>query len=566
MAQDYRTLKLEVLAETKQFVAGMNNANKETQTFGDKLGDFGKKAAAAFAVVGAAAGAMAVKIGKEAIAAASDLAETTSKVSVIFETASKDIEDFAETAAASLGQTRTQAMNAAATFATFGKSAGLTGKELSGFSIEFVKLASDLASFNNTDIDQAINALGAALRGESEPIRAYGVLLNDATLKAKAMEMGLYSGKGALDAQTKVLAAHKVILDQTRDAQGDFARTADGLANSQRILSARIEETKIILGEALLPIALAVTKFFNETMVPVLEKVAGLFSGGEGAGITDKVKELVTQIGDFLMPIIDALKGAFDRVSEAITSNKGNFEALATALKNIYDFSMTYLIPIIKDNLVNAITGIGIAFSTVLKVVTPIIGTISKLISGIVTVVDNAVKAIIKLVNIAIDAVNKVIAAYNKIPGLPNINPISKVGVPSGSNTVPESSRPSINLPGFSGSGKPEPDAMVEPDNKPAKPDEGQKPEDIKLPNKDGVFDPGRFRQAEERLGKVIDGVFDPGSFRRGEEKDRVTINVSGAIDPQSTARQIAEILNSEAAVSGSFRSLGINRFSTRAE
>ena len=108
-------------------------------------------------------------------------------------------------------------MNAAATFGIFGKSAGLAGEELTSFSTEFVTLASDLASFNNTSVDQAITALGAALRGESEPIRAFGVLLNDATLKAKAMEMGIYSGSGTLTAQQKVLAAHKVILEQTTD-------------------------------------------------------------------------------------------------------------------------------------------------------------------------------------------------------------------------------------------------------------------------------------------------------------------------------------------------------------
>jgi len=188
MAQDYRTLKLEVLAETKQFVKGMNDANKETESFGDKLGDFSKKAGAALAVVGAAAGAMAIKVGKEAVQAASDLAESTSKVGVIFGNVSEEITKFAAQAASSLGQTRIQAQNAASTFATFGKAAGLSGKDLSNFSIEFVKLASDIASFNNTSVDQAINALGAALRGESEPIRAYGVLLNDATLKAKAIK------------------------------------------------------------------------------------------------------------------------------------------------------------------------------------------------------------------------------------------------------------------------------------------------------------------------------------------------------------------------------------------
>jgi hypothetical protein len=446
MAQDYRTLKLEVLAETKQFVKGMNDANKETLTFGDKLGDFAKKAGVALAAVGAAAGAMAIKVGKEAVAAASDLAESTSKVQVIFGDAAEEIRKFASQAAVSLGQTRTQAQNAASTFATFGKAAGLTGTQLADFSTEFVKLASDLASFNNTSVDQAITALGAALRGESEPIRSYGVLLNDATLKAKAMELGIYSGTGTLTAQQKVLAAHKVVLAQTTDAQGDFARTADGMANSQRILSARLEEAKIILGEALLPIALNVVNLFNDKFLPIIEKVAQAFSNPSGSGLADQVKSFVTQARDFLDPILTTIQESFGKVSTAITDNKDNFKAFFDAIKNIYDFAVTYFVPLLKNQIVNAISGIGTAFEIVARVVGPIIGTISGLISGIVTTVDTAIKSIVNLANKAIDGINAVISAYNRIPALPNVPTVPNIGMGSagvGSNTVPSSSLPS---------------------------------------------------------------------------------------------------------------------------
>ena len=448
MAKDWRTLKLEVLAETSQFVKGMDKANKETLTFGDKLGDFAKKAGIALAAVGAAAGAMAIKIGKEAIAAASDLAESTSKVGVIFGDVSEEIKKFAAQAASSLGQTRTQAQNAASTFATFGKAAGLTGQDLSKFSIDFVKLASDLASFNNTSVDQAINALGAALRGEAEPIRSYGVLLNDATLKAKAMEMGIYDGEGALTAQQKVLAAHQVVLSQTTDAQGDFARTADGMANSQKILTARLEEAKVTLGEALLPIALNLVNMFNDKFLPIIEKIAGAFSSPEGKGLTDKVGQFVKEARDFLTPIIDSVRDAFEKVSGAISQNKGNFEDILDVIKSVYNFFVTYLVPFLKFQVVNAINGIGTAFQVVANVIGPVVGGIARIIEGIVTTVDKAIKAIINLVNNAIDGINRVILAYNKVSYLPDIRPLPTVSSATstkstGSNTVPKASLPS---------------------------------------------------------------------------------------------------------------------------
>ena len=89
-----------------------------------------------------------------------------------------------------------------------------------------------MASFKNTSPEEAITAIGAALRGESEPIRRYGVLLDEATLKHRALALGIISTTDqALTPQQKVLAATAEIYRQTGDIQGDFTRTSEGLAN-----------------------------------------------------------------------------------------------------------------------------------------------------------------------------------------------------------------------------------------------------------------------------------------------------------------------------------------------
>jgi hypothetical protein len=227
---------------------------KQLETVGEKAQFAIKKAAlpAAAALAGLAAAA------GPAISAASDLEENLSKVNVIFADGAKEIENFAKTAATSLGQSQNAVLQAAGTFGTFGKAAGLGGSELAKFSNDFTALASDLASFNNTTPEEAINAIGAALRGEAEPLRRFGVLLDDATLKSAALSLGIYEGSGALTAQQKVLAAQKVIFEQTIDAQGDFARTSDGLANSSRILKAQLADLQVAVGKGLLPVVQAI--------------------------------------------------------------------------------------------------------------------------------------------------------------------------------------------------------------------------------------------------------------------------------------------------------------------
>jgi hypothetical protein len=230
--------------------------NTGVQAADKQLKKFGTSAAAVAGAVGGlsiAFGTVKSVIGP-AITAASNLQESMQKVNVIFGKGAGEVEKFAASAARSLGQSKQSVLDAAGAFGTFGKAAGLSGQDLAVFSNDFTTLATDLASFNNTSPEEAVQAIGAALRGEAEPLRRFGVLLNDATLKQEALNLGIYDGKGALTAQQKILAAQAAIYKQTTDAQGDFLRTSDGLANSQRTLSAEFANLQAELGQKLLPL------------------------------------------------------------------------------------------------------------------------------------------------------------------------------------------------------------------------------------------------------------------------------------------------------------------------
>ena len=248
-SQTIRTLKLSLLADVSSFGKDLGKAGSDFQKFANGVETASRFAVGALGALGAAA--------FDSIQLASDLAETQSKVEQIFGAEGRrQLEQYANTANQSLGQTRRQALDAAATFGIFGQAAGLSGEDLITFSTDLTTLASDLASFNNTDVDTAITALGAALRGESEPIRQFGVLLNEETLRSRAYALGLVEDVDTqLDLQTRVIAAQAEVLAQTTTQQGDFARTSEGLANSQRILTSRFEDFRTELGEQLLPIA-----------------------------------------------------------------------------------------------------------------------------------------------------------------------------------------------------------------------------------------------------------------------------------------------------------------------
>jgi len=279
--------------------------NKGVKAAGTSLGNFSrtvgrqlKNVAVAATGIGIALGAASLK----AISAASDLDESISATRQIFGDASDAVLKFADDAALAFGQSKQEALDGALVFGTFGKAAGLAGDDLSGFTNGLLGLSSDIASFRNATPQEAIEAIGAALRGESEPLRRFGVLLDDATLKAEALELGIYDGNGALDQQQKILAAESAIYKQTADAQGDFARTSGGLANQQRILRARLDNVTAQLGVQLLPVALKVANFFADTFIPGVESLADTFAEKGLLGVLQSVwgwvKENAPRIGN----------------------------------------------------------------------------------------------------------------------------------------------------------------------------------------------------------------------------------------------------------------------------
>ena len=233
----------------------------------------------------------------EAIDAASSLNEEISKSETIFGSSSAEIQKWAKGAADAMGLSELAALEATGVIGNMFTAMGMSADEAANMSKSMVELASDLGSFNNTSTDDAIEAIGAALRGESEPIRRYGVLLDDATLKAEAFAKGLYDGKGSLDPATRALSAYSVILKQTTAAQGDFQKTSDGLANSKKILIAQFENASAKIGEAFLPAMQALVNFMNE---------ADIDSFAEG------ISSLVTTFVDLASSIKDAYLNALD--------------------------------------------------------------------------------------------------------------------------------------------------------------------------------------------------------------------------------------------------------------
>jgi hypothetical protein len=309
-----RRITIEFLGKDKNLGRTVDQVDGKMSKIGGRLKSFGKVAAAGLAAGAVVGGKALFDMGQKA----GDLNETISKTNAIFGTgAAKNLEKWAKGAATSLGQSQQTALDAASVFGTFGKAAGKTGMDLASFAKQNTQLATDLASFHNTSPEEAIEALGAAFRGEAEPMRKFGVLLDDASMRQQALKMGLVkTTKEALTPQQKVLAAQALIMKQTGDAQGDFARTSGGLANQQRILKAQFENVQASIGQKVLPVLLKVATWINTTGLPALKRFGGW-------------------LGDTLPPIFEKVRAVINKVLGGMRGDfGGNFKTIRSIVAN----------------------------------------------------------------------------------------------------------------------------------------------------------------------------------------------------------------------------------------
>lgn len=201
------------------------------------------------------AGGAIVKFSKQCIEAASNLQEVANVVDVTFGKNANKINDWAKNQAASFGLSETAAKRYAGTYGTMAKQFGMTSDQAATMAIELTKLTGDVASFYNLEDKAAGTKLKAIFTGETEGLKELGVVMTETQLNAYAMTKGWGKTTKEMTEQEKVLLRYQYTMEKLGHAQGDFARTSDGYANSTRTLKLELENLKVEIGKELIPVA-----------------------------------------------------------------------------------------------------------------------------------------------------------------------------------------------------------------------------------------------------------------------------------------------------------------------
>jgi hypothetical protein len=356
MATGTRALTLKLLADVDNFTKNLDKADKDVATFGDKVSDFGKKAGLAFAAAGAAAVAYAGKLAidgvKSAIADAAaqeKLALTLRNVTGATDAQITATEDYITQTSLAFGITDDDLRP------SLERLARATGDVTKAQKLQTVAI--DVAAGSGKSLEAVTNAMAKAAEGNTAALGKLGIGLTSAQLKTMSME------------------------DITAKLADTFANQAsvkaDTFQGKLTRLQIAFDEGKETVGSYILTAITPMVEVIVNRVIPAI------------ADFTNNLGEKLRPVIEFLTPITNGLRSAFNSVRNSLTENSDELKPLIALFKNVAEFARDVLAPILSKTL-------GAAF----KVVG---GAIAALIDGLASVVSffdnlyNKIKRVIEI-------------------------------------------------------------------------------------------------------------------------------------------------------------------------
>ena len=308
---------------TKNLRGAFNGIEAEAESAGRASSSKFKSAftGALTAAGGLFAGVQLFDFGRDAIFKAGDIEQSIGAVDAVFKGSAERMHEYAATASSTVGISTNAYNELASKLGASLKNGGTSIDELGEKTNGLIQLGADLSSLYGGTTAEAIDAISAALRGETDPIERYGISLNDAALTAKGLELGIKKVGGSFSTQEKQLITQALLFEQSTDAQGNFSRESDTFAHKMQVASARMEDMKTKIGSALLPTVVNLMDAFGEKLNPVLTEVGGGFKAFGAAW--EKFDGDVTSAGfpGFMEVAAFAIRGFYESVKQWVVDN-----------------------------------------------------------------------------------------------------------------------------------------------------------------------------------------------------------------------------------------------------
>jgi phage-related protein len=367
MAGQSRTLKLSILGDVDQLKRSLTTGTKEVQTFGSKVSDFGKKAGLAFAAAGAAATAYAGKLAIDGVKAAIADEAAQAKLATTLQNVT--------------GATSAQIAAVEAQILKTSLLTGVTDDELRPSFDRLVRstkdveeatrlqaLALDISAGSGKSLEAVTNALAKASEGQNTALGKLGVGISAAELKTMSFEQitaklsDTFANQASVQADTFAgkMARLNVAIDEGKETVGSFILDAitplvSGFVN--KVIPA-IQDVAAEIGPKLTPAFKALGDYFTNVLIPAFTTLYNF--------IRDYIVPILNVT---LIPIVTALAKAWTTIADALRENSDELEPLRAAFYAFAGFLRDTVAPIIGTFVTGAIGGIAGVISALIGVV-----------------------------------------------------------------------------------------------------------------------------------------------------------------------------------------------------
>lgn len=268
-----------------------------------------------------------------------------------------------------LGITNDQMVSAESNLKNLGIQYGTMSGKMGDMSVNLTRLAGDMASFYDVDVDSVYQSLQAVYTGQTRPLRQYGIDLTQATLKEWALKQGIDADIDSMTQAQKTMLRYQYVMQSAQAAMGDFARTSDTWHNQVTILKQSFVALTTVIGQGLINALkpalkgmnafLSATIDFSEKIVNALGKIFGWKYEVTGGGIADDTLADIEGISDALDGIgSDGTSDALDGIGD-ISDALGDAKDAADEFKaTIMSFDELHVLNGIEEAISNA-TGNG---------------------------------------------------------------------------------------------------------------------------------------------------------------------------------------------------------------
>ncbi len=304
------------------YITARDDASPVIKSFSQTLSDaagvtVGMLGARLFEQLGSAISGMA----RAAISAGADWVETMGKFEQTFKGAADGMSASLDDFAARTGRSRVELHGMSADMGAVLKAMHFGEEAAADMASQITQLAVDVGSFYNVAAPDALHAMEAAVAGNTQSLRRFGVVINEEMIKQEAYTSGLVKSGEAIDQQSKAIAVMNLMLAAKADALGDAERTSESWANQTVKANAIVKDFTTAVGVSL-----------TEALGPLQRELIGL-AGDALPRLAEMLSgSVIPAIADFAHIAVDAFQQVVFHAQTVFNFFQENEHAVVGAL------------------------------------------------------------------------------------------------------------------------------------------------------------------------------------------------------------------------------------------